>query len=355
MRLFTIIGVILLVAGIALAVFAFLPGGGGIWDEARTQGGAIAAISLIPTGLIFTAIGVYFGRMTARRKRLLREGIAGQATILSLSGGNLVINNVNYMITFRLRVSVPGRSPYDVEHKQLVPVFQLASLPVGSTVPVMVDPQEPTRLTIDFAGEAVVLRQADARAGGVPPAQPVPNTLSTMQAAPNTFTSDPNPGPVTAWPAAATAPAATAGAIGGLAGSIGGLTGQQLDAVTAQLARFGVSIDPAVMAQGAVVVDQGTSVLDASPSGQAGAAALLASGRPGSAFIREAKDTGIDVHGDSVIELTLDVTPQGGTPYEVRTAALVPAASRARALPGTTVPVRIDPAQATNVAVDWAG
>ena len=58
-------------------------------------------------------------------------------------------------------------------------------------------------------------------------------------------------------------------------------------------------------------------------------------------------------HGDSVVELTLDVTPQGGAAYEVRTAALVPAAARARALPGTTVPVRIDPAQAGSVAVDW--
>jgi len=59
------------------------------------------------------------------------------------------------------------------------------------------------------------------------------------------------------------------------------------------------------------------------------------------------------VQGDAVIELTLDVTPQDGAAYQVRTAALVPAVARARALPGATLPVRIDPTQPSNVAVDW--
>lgn len=323
MRLFTILGVIFLVVGIGLAAVPLLPSSGGFWDEFRDQGAFITALTFIPMGIIFTVIGVSFGRLTAGRKRLLREGIPGQATILSLDGGNLVVNNINYMITFQLRVAVPGKAPYDVSHRQLVPIFALASLPVGSVVPVMVDPRDPSKLTIDLAGEATALRQAAQVAPqATPPGQVVPNTLSTMRTAtPNAFTAD-------------LAPAAP------------GLTAPGWGTPS------GISFDPATLGQASVAVGP-TMTLDASPTGQAANATLLANGRPGTAFVRTANDTGIDVHGDSVVELTLDVTPQGGTAYEVRTAALVPAAARARALPGASVPVRIDPAQPASVAIDW--
>jgi hypothetical protein len=339
MRLFTILGVIFLVLGVGLAVVAMMPGGGSFWDEFRNEGAFIAALTFIPMGIIFTAIGVYFGRLTAGRKRLLREGIPGQATILSLSGGTMVVNNINYLITFRLRVVLPGRAPYDTDHRQLVPIFSLASLPVGATVPVMVDPADQTRLTIDLAGEAAGMRQAVVASGQA--AQVVPNTLSTMHgSAPNTFTADPNPG-APGWPAT---PPVTASTMGGIGGATLGL-------VMDQLARSGISIDPDLLDGGTVSLGQAT--LDASPTGQGANSALLATGRPGSGFIREANDTGIDVHGDSVVELTLDVTPQGGAAYEVRTATLVPSAARARALPGTTVPVRIDASQPSTIAIDW--
>jgi hypothetical protein len=136
---------------------------------------------------------------------------------------------------------------------------------------------------------------------------------------------------------------------------MGGMTGATLGAVMEQLARSGISIDPNVLAQGAVTSSQSSTSIGASPTGQAANAALLADGRPGTALIREARDTGIDVHGDSVVELTLDVTPEGGGSYEVRTAALVPAAAGSRALPGATIRVRIDRVQPDRVAFDWQG
>ncbi len=344
MRLFTILGVIFLLIGIGLAVFALMPGDGSAAGSVMGEGLGIVALTFIPMGIIFTVIGVYFGRLTAGRKRLLREGIPGQATILSLEGGNMVINNIHYLVSFRLRVMVQGRSPYDVDHRQLVPIFALASLPVGATVPVMVDPKDPAKLTLDLAGEAAGLRLA---ASPIPPAQVVPNTLSTMRASPNTFTPDLPPfgqsAPGTPAPSMVTVPA------------LGGVTGATLGVVMDQLARSGISIDPNVLAMGAVTVSQASTSIDASPTGQAADAALLADGRPGTAVIRDARDTGIDVHGDSVVELTLDVTPQGGTTYEVRTAALIPAAAGSRSSPGAMVPVRIDPALPDRVAIDWRG
>jgi hypothetical protein len=361
MRLFTVIGVIFLVLGVGLVIVALLPGDGTSEGSMFAEGMGIVALTFIPMGIIFTAIGVSFGRLTAGRQRLLREGIPGQATILSLKGGSLVINNIHHMISFRLRVAVPGRAPYDIDHRQLVPIFALASLPIGATVPVMVDPKDPKRLTIDFAGEAAGLRPAAQPP--MPPGEVVPNTLSTMRdSAPNTFTTDLQAPPqawptVPGWTASPTMPIAppVPGQPAATTAAMGGLTGATLGAVLEQLARSGITIDPSAMSQGAVSVTRTSSSLDASPTGQAAAAALLADGRPGTAFIREARDTGIDVHGDSVVELTLDVTPQGGSSYEVRTAALVPAAAGSRALPGATVPVRIDQALPDRVAFDWQG
>ncbi len=137
------------------------------------------------------------------------------------------------------------------------------------------------------------------------------------------------------------------------ASAMGGLTGATLGMVMDQLARSGITIDPNLLGQSAVTVTQGATTLDAGPTGQAANATLLVDGRPGTAVIREARDTGIDVHGHSVVELILDVTSQGATAYEVRTAALVPAAAASRALPGTTVAVRIDQARPDRVAIDW--
>ncbi|MFN8521261.1 MAG: hypothetical protein U0667_18190 [Chloroflexota bacterium] len=352
MRVFTILGVLFLVLGVGLLVMSAMPAGGSMGGFGA-MGAGIAALTFIPMGIVFTVIGVAFGRLSAGRNRLLREGIPGQATILSVSGGNMVVNNVNYLMTFQLSVAMPGRPPYQVRHRQLVPIFAMASLPVGSTVPVMIDPRHPTRLTIDLSGEAVAMRQAATVAAGAPgqagsgaprpetpTGQVVPNTLSTMRgAAPNTFTSDLPTS--TGTPQAATwqMPEGQAAALG---------------AVMDQLARAGISIDPGVLGQAAVTVGPTTTIdLRQPATGQAAQAQLLANGLPGSAFIREARDSGLVIQGDSVVELMLDVTPQGGAPYPVSTAALVPAAARARALPGATVALRIDPTQPTNVVVDW--
>ena len=92
-------------------------------------------------------------------------------------------------------------------------------------------------------------------------------------------------------------------------------------------------------------------MFDLRPGGQA---VVLPDGRPGTAVIRAVSDTGVNVRGDSLLRLTLDVQPDGGTPYPSDTGSLVPDADRARAVPGATVRVRIDQAQPTNVVIDWA-
>ncbi len=251
-------------------------------------------------------------------------------------------------MTFRLRVVLPGRAPYDVDHRQLVPIFALASLPVGATVPVMVDPRSPGTLTIDLGGEAAGTRQVTAISAA--PSQVLPNTLSTRQgSAPNTFSSDPA-GAVTAWPAMSQSGVTPVPS--GAAQHQAGMALDQAHMIVGLLARSGIRLDPGALAQGAMTIAPATTI-DAGQPSQGTSATLLASGRPGAAVIRDARDTGIVVHGDPVVELTLDVSPPGEAAHEVRTATLVPAAARARLLPGVTVPVRIDLAQPDRLAIDW--
>ena len=54
-----------------------------------------------------------------------------------------------------------------------------------------------------------------------------------------------------------------------------------------------------------------STTLDLRPGAQE---TVLATGRPGTAIIRELSDTGVNVRGDSLVRLTLDVTPRGRRP-----------------------------------------
>lgn len=119
-------------------------------------------------------------------------------------------------------------------------------------------------------------------------------------------------------------------------------------AISAQLSRVGISVDPALIAGGQLTMDAGTVDLRPEAMGS-----VLADGLPGTAFIRTMTDTGVNVRGDSLVRLSLDVRGPGGESYQVDTGSLVPDSARSRALPGATIPVRIDPSQPSNVVVDW--
>lgn len=337
MRAFTIVGLVLLVIGLAL-VWVWLQPHSGLGGEAEGMGAGIAALTLVPMGIIFTLVGLGFSRASNARKRLLRTGVPGTATILSVDGGSMVVNQINVLLTYELRVSVPGRVPYDVTHRQLTSMFQMASMQVGATVPVMVDPTDPKRLTIDLAGQGSTARQGAARQSRPISGQaPGGNGQAAGFATPNTLTSM-GGAPGVGYPSA----------VGPSPSAMPGVSPETADLIVAQLARAGITVDPGMVAGGQVTLDG--AALDLRPGIQE---TLLVTGRPGSAVIRRLSDTGVNVRGDSLVRLTLDVTPQGGLSYPVETGSLVPDAARARAVVGATVPVRIDPAQAANVVVAW--
>ncbi len=345
MRVFTILGVVFTIIGAGLVIVALMPNSGGIDGEAPTMGAGIVALTLLPMGVVFTIIGVATARSARARRRLLETGLPGQATILSVSGGNVVVNRINVLLTFRLRVAVPGRPGYDTDHRQLTSMLQMGLVRVGSIVPVMVDATDPRRLTLDLAGEgAAAAAHAGRPATNASWSAPVqPNRLSTMgDMAPNTISTDALDG--VTWPGSSTplAPAAPA------AGAIS-LDPAALVAINQLLSRAGISIDPGVV-RGAQV----PTYVGAIDLGSSGQVHPLPDGRPGTAVIRAMSDTGVNVQGDSLFRLTLDVLPEGGTGYPVQTGSLIPDAAKARAYPGAAVRVRIDPAQPASVVVDWS-
>jgi hypothetical protein len=85
------------------------------------------------------------------RKRVLASGEQGQATIMGVAPTGTVINEINYVCKFQLRVSVPGRETYDVDTKESVPITAMGAIVPGTVVGVRVDPKDPTAVFIDWS------------------------------------------------------------------------------------------------------------------------------------------------------------------------------------------------------------
>ena len=82
------------------------------------------------------------------QRRILKNGIAGTAEVLRLGYqfGQSSISNRE----LTLRVSVPGREPYDVHGQWMVRGKYMDDLQRGSQVPVKVDADDPSKVAIDW-------------------------------------------------------------------------------------------------------------------------------------------------------------------------------------------------------------
>jgi hypothetical protein len=88
-------------------------------------------------------------------------------------------------------------------------------------------------------------------------------------------------------------------------------------------------------------------------SGVSEARRLQESGEPATARIVEVWDTGMTVNDDPVIGLRLEVNRADGSVYTATIAkSLVSRIHIPQFQPGSTVPVRIDPQDSANVALD---
>jgi hypothetical protein len=87
------------------------------------------------------------GRLQADAQRLMATGLIGQATVEALRETGMTIND-NPQIEFELLVTVESREPYPVIHRQAVSRLVLGNFQPGASIPVRVDPADPTRVLI---------------------------------------------------------------------------------------------------------------------------------------------------------------------------------------------------------------
>ncbi|MDW5595297.1 DUF3592 domain-containing protein [Conexibacter stalactiti] len=86
-------------------------------------------------------------RQQADAQRLMATGLIGQATVQALRDTGMTINE-NPQVEFDLLVSVDGRDPYPVTHRQVVSRLVISNFQPGASIPVRVDPADPTRVLI---------------------------------------------------------------------------------------------------------------------------------------------------------------------------------------------------------------
>jgi len=75
------------------------------------------------------------------------NGVAGNATVTAINDTGTMVNNAPVM-ELDLTVSVPGREPYPVKHRQLIALSQIPNFQPGRSFPVHVDQGDPSKLVI---------------------------------------------------------------------------------------------------------------------------------------------------------------------------------------------------------------
>jgi hypothetical protein len=104
-------------------------------------------------GLMAAFVGLlrWFGRSTTKRLEessdLAESGEAAQAEILSLKETGTRINQ-RPLVAIRAKVTCAGQPPYEAAFEAVVSVTVAAQVQPGCTVPVAVDPANPSRVAL---------------------------------------------------------------------------------------------------------------------------------------------------------------------------------------------------------------
>src|SRR5690606_34047856 len=93
---------------------------------------------------VLGALGVYsyYKRINDREMFLINEGIRGEAEILSREQTGTYINE-QPQVKFKLLITTPDSAPYKVEHKEIINLLDLGSIPEGKKLPVVIHPDNP--------------------------------------------------------------------------------------------------------------------------------------------------------------------------------------------------------------------
>lgn len=278
-------------------------------DAADSLGLGITGGTFLFMGVIFLLVGLLIRRSHTRAERLRQAGTQGQATITAVDFTSMRVND-RPVVKLKLRLDVPGRPAYDMNHSMVMPWEAMGRTGVGQVVPVRVDPDDPKQVLIEWEA--------------VPP-------MVTMAQSPNVVAVDDGNGSISFGPAAAPPAAVTA----------------QLSAVTALPTAATALPTAAASPPTAVATSQTTSMSAGPAAGQAG--------MPGRATIRSSEDLGEASPGKRQVRLGLEVSREGHAPYYVSHMTQVSETTMLRLLAGGSVAVLVDPSDPQGLVIDWDG
>jgi hypothetical protein len=283
------------------AGFVMVLGGMPYAGDGMMLTGAILGV----VGVILVLIGLRWMRSAAKKDRISTTGVAGTGQIMGLRQTGVTVND-QPQVELDLLVTIPGRSPYRAEVKEIVPLIMLSRL--QGTLPVRVDPAEPDAVVIQWDQPNVGLGGLDgldvdeiARFGTV------------------------------------------LYATGGRAGEPGSATDETLGQVAAAMAAAGGGAAPVFdrAAQAGLSVEQLR-------------AWLRANGLPGTARIDRLDDSGQSVGDERLFTMTATVTVPGWPEFvSGPSAAMVPLAKVGRVAVGVSLPVRVAPDNRNMLMFEW--
>ncbi len=143
-KLWIIIIAPMMIVGLGMIFFGFT-----VSPDALTDDGYPLNTFLFIMGGFFIispllgALGVsyYYKRINDRETFLMNEGIKGEAEILSREQTGTYINE-QPQVKFKLLITTPMET-YELEHKEIVNLLDMGSIPVGRKLPVMINPDNP--------------------------------------------------------------------------------------------------------------------------------------------------------------------------------------------------------------------
>lgn len=168
----TMIGVILgiaalMVLGMVVTAVEGLRMGERAFEDPANPAPAVASMMqwiVVPMVLItvvaIAAVFWVFRRFLSGNQALLRNGIPGTATVLSVRDTGATINRVNAVVELGLRVTIPGRPPYQTMLETMVGRMNWGSVQPGTQLAVRVDPANAQHIAIDWKGGVAAPLQA---------------------------------------------------------------------------------------------------------------------------------------------------------------------------------------------------
>jgi hypothetical protein len=133
-RIGMVVGLLGALAGAAAAIVA------------APVGGTILVVVLL--GMIITAFW-FAWRPQLQRNRLVKQGVAGWATILSIQETGWTVQGNYGQAKLRLSVEPPdGSPPYEVETRALINRFDIPQYQPGTRLQVAIDPRDPQAVAI---------------------------------------------------------------------------------------------------------------------------------------------------------------------------------------------------------------